>query len=112
MSHATIRAALEKELLLLGLQILVLDLVIVFALSTSLRMMLLKPLRRISDAMQDIAQGEADLTRRLDDSRRDEVGEVAHWFNVFLHRPRRPVSSRRRPAPTRRGRGRTCRRSR
>ncbi|MDT3672797.1 MAG: methyl-accepting chemotaxis protein [Aromatoleum sp.] len=83
-SHATIRAALEKELLLLGLQILVLDLVIVFALSTSLRMMVLKPLRRISDAMQDIAQGEADLTRRLDDSRRDEVGEVAHWFNVFV----------------------------
>lgn len=83
-SHAAIEETLRKELMLLGLQILVLDLVIVFALSTSLRMMVLTPLRRISEAMQDIAQGEADLTRRLDESRHDEVGEVAHWFNVFV----------------------------
>ena len=83
-SHETIRATLKKELYLLVLQILVLDLVIVLALSAGLRFMVLKPLRGISNALQDIAQGDADLTRRLDDRRRDEVGEVAHWFNVFV----------------------------
>src|SRR5262249_4283898 len=30
------------------------------------------------------AEGEGDLTRRLDIRSRDEVGETAHWFNTFI----------------------------
>ncbi len=35
------------------------------------------------NALNDIAQGEGDLTRRLDDSSRDEIGRVAKAFNQF-----------------------------
>ena len=34
--------------------------------------------------LEDIAQGEGDLTKRLDDSAKDEFGEASRWFNLFL----------------------------
>jgi methyl-accepting chemotaxis protein len=44
------------------------------------------PIKRTAAAMGDIAQGEGDLTRRLDDTGRDELGELAHQFNAFVSR--------------------------
>ncbi|MCK9263909.1 MAG: methyl-accepting chemotaxis protein, partial [Deltaproteobacteria bacterium] len=37
----------------------------------------------ISGKMMDIAQGEADLAARLPVLSKDEVGDIAHWFNAF-----------------------------
>ena len=34
--------------------------------------------------LKDIAEGEGDLSRRLPEDTRDELGEVAHWFNRFI----------------------------
>ncbi|WP_218934345.1 methyl-accepting chemotaxis protein [Rosistilla ulvae] len=44
---------------------------------------LVAPINRSVAMLRDIAEGEGDLTKRLDASRRDELGELAHWFNVF-----------------------------
>jgi methyl-accepting chemotaxis protein len=48
-------------------------------------------IRRVSVSMstlnrmlEDIAQGEGDLTKRLDESAKDEFGEASRWFNLFL----------------------------
>lgn len=41
------------------------------------------PLNQALAAMADIAGGEGDLTRRLDDSGNDEVSQLAHGFNLF-----------------------------
>ncbi len=46
---------------------------------------ILGPIRSLGSRIQDIAEGEADLTRRVDESS-DELGELAHWFNVFIER--------------------------
>ncbi len=43
-----------------------------------------RPLGKMRDMLQDIAQGEGDLTKRLDDSGKDEVGEANRWFNTFI----------------------------
>ncbi|HAC33607.1 MAG TPA: hypothetical protein DCF45_03710 [Gammaproteobacteria bacterium] len=43
-----------------------------------------RPLVRIVEAMDDIAEGEGDLTRRLDDSGSDEVSALARGFNTFI----------------------------
>ncbi len=40
--------------------------------------------RDISAGMMDIAQGEADLSKRLPVLSTDEVGEIASWFNTFV----------------------------
>src|SRR5882762_3798616 len=42
------------------------------------------PLRELAVRLEDIAQGEGDLTRRLDLDSKDEIGEVAKWFNIFM----------------------------
>lgn len=45
-----------------------------------------KPIRRIADAMRDIAEGRGDLTRRLTVESNDEVGNLATQFNAFVSR--------------------------
>jgi methyl-accepting chemotaxis protein len=45
-----------------------------------------KPIRKVSAMVEDIAQGEADLTTRLNVNTKDEVGELSRWFNTFMDR--------------------------
>lgn len=42
-----------------------------------------KPLNSVVEAMRDIASGEADLTRKLDDDAHDELSLLAYHFNTF-----------------------------
>lgn len=44
---------------------------------------LLRRLALVRDALQDIASGEGDLTRRLDASGGDEIAQIARGFNQF-----------------------------
>ena len=46
----------------------------------------LGPIKRTSAAMQDIAQGRGDLTRRLAVESGDEIGELSVQFNAFVAR--------------------------
>ncbi len=48
--------------------------------------MMTQALRAMVAMLEDIAQGEGDLTKRLSTKSRDEIGELAHWFNEFLER--------------------------
>ena len=45
-----------------------------------------RPVGKTVALLKDIAEGEGDLTRRLDDSRGDELGEMARWFNTFVEK--------------------------
>jgi methyl-accepting chemotaxis protein len=67
---------------------LVVSIVVLFLLTTAavavMSRHITRPILRASDMLKDIAQGEGDLTRRLDVKSRDEVGEMAKWFNVFI----------------------------
>lgn len=47
---------------------------------------LLRPVRDMSLAMQDIAQGDGDLTMRLSVTSKDEFGRLAKSFNQFVDR--------------------------
>ncbi|MCE9678763.1 methyl-accepting chemotaxis protein [Shewanella sp. AS1] len=42
------------------------------------------PLSQAIEAMKDIAQGEGDLTKRLSTEGKDEIGELAKAFNLFV----------------------------
>jgi methyl-accepting chemotaxis protein len=46
----------------------------------------LKPLGTLETSLKDIAQGEGDLTVRLNDSRKDELGSVSRYFNLFVQK--------------------------
>jgi methyl-accepting chemotaxis protein len=50
------------------------------------------PMTAMYDMIKDIAQGEGDLTRRLDDSGRDEFASIAGKFNLFTEKLRDIIS--------------------
>ncbi|CAI8857177.1 Methyl-accepting chemotaxis protein PctA [Pseudomonas marginalis] len=52
---------------------------------------LMRPLRLMGTTMRDIAQGEGDLTRRLGAHSKDEFGELAADFNLFVERIQRSI---------------------
>ena len=83
-STAEIRDALGQELWRALAQVLILDVVIVIALSSILNSMVLNPLAHVGHALREIAQGDADLTRRLPRASTDEFNDVAEGFNTFV----------------------------
>ena len=44
------------------------------------------PLRRMIAMLKDIAEGEGDLTKRIEDRSGTETQELAEWFNQFVSR--------------------------
>jgi methyl-accepting chemotaxis protein len=46
--------------------------------------MITRPVNAMVDGLKDIAQGEGDLTKRLEEGAKDELGNLAAWFNTFM----------------------------
>ncbi len=49
-------------------------------------MSIVKPINQAVINLKDIAQGEGDLTMRLEATSKDEIGEMALWFNTFIEK--------------------------
>ncbi len=47
---------------------------------------ILKPLAGVTFGLRDAAEGEGDLTKRIKQDTKDELAELANWFNVFMER--------------------------
>jgi methyl-accepting chemotaxis protein len=47
---------------------------------------IVKPIKETVDALNDISTGEGDLTRRLDDSGKDEISILSTAFNLFINK--------------------------
>lgn len=63
---------------ILFIGIVALCLIIVFGITKSLNSMI--------SSFKDIAEGEGDLTKRIEINSKDELGELAGWFNIFLEK--------------------------
>ena len=57
---------------------------IAFVIAMRLRRWISTPLIHLTGRMREIAEGEGDLTRRMEIEQDDEVGQLAYWFNTFL----------------------------
>lgn len=49
------------------------------------------PLLKAAEMLKDIAEGEGDLTKRLAITSKDEIGELAKWFNQFIEKLQKMV---------------------
>jgi len=76
--QAKFRAAVISSVILSAVVVLAMFLLL-FIIGRSIS----QPLDKIVNAMRDVASGEADLTRRLDDNAKDELSQIAHYFNRF-----------------------------
>jgi len=47
---------------------------------------IVRPINRVGGQLEAVAQGGGDLTQRLDVAVRDEVGNLACWFNAFMQK--------------------------
>ncbi|MET0858259.1 MAG: HAMP domain-containing sensor histidine kinase [Telluria sp.] len=84
-SRAQIDAALASELARKVLEVLLLDIILVVALSLSLRVVF-RPLRRLSDGLFELATRGTGEVEELPENRRDELGEVIRGFNQIQRR--------------------------
>jgi methyl-accepting chemotaxis protein len=72
--------SLRNSILFLVVIVLVLALTMHFL----VRRFVAKPLNNINTRLNDIAQGEGDLTARIDIQSKDEIGQLAAAFNTFV----------------------------
>jgi two-component system NtrC family sensor kinase len=84
-SRAQIDAALASELIRKLVEVLLLDVILVLALSLSLRVVF-RPLRRLRDGLFDLATRGTDEVEELPENRRDELGDVIRGFNQIQRR--------------------------
>ncbi|MBV8647435.1 methyl-accepting chemotaxis protein [Paludibacterium sp.] len=72
------------KLLLTIVGIAVVALIVLVPIASAVLAGMLGGLKRLSQAMREISQGEGDLTRRIDVSGHDEIAETARAFNTFI----------------------------
>lgn len=83
---AEVRADMEQRVAETMLAILAVGvglLVVVLVIAAWSTRVIVKPLLTTADAMVDIAEGDGDLTRRLESRGNDEIGSVTAGFNNF-----------------------------
>ncbi|MGZ3185034.1 MAG: sensor histidine kinase [Telluria sp.] len=84
-SRAQIDAALASELMRKVVEVLLLDVILVIALSTSLRVVF-EPLKQLRNGLFELAtRGSAEVDE-LPENRKDELGEVIRGFNQITRR--------------------------
>lgn len=79
-------SALKSMIILLSL-----GLIVGFGISILTGFRVSHPIKSIVNMLKDVAEGEGDLTKRLEVDRSDELGEQAKWFNVFVEKIRTMV---------------------
>jgi methyl-accepting chemotaxis protein len=62
-------------------------------LATWLMRTIMKPVDALRLMLMDISQGEGDLTKRLDDTTKDELAEISTYFNLFIEKLRGIISN-------------------
>lgn len=79
-----ISSAIGSEI---GKMVGIIALVLCFAIGISYLVVakgVVKPMRKMIGMLQDIAEGEGDLTKRIVEKTGDETEEMANWFNLFI----------------------------
>lgn len=60
--------------------------IIAVFIGVTMSMLITAPINNVVAMLKDIAQGEGDLTKRMEVKTKDETGQMANWFNVFIQK--------------------------
>ncbi|MDY7033246.1 MAG: methyl-accepting chemotaxis protein [Thermodesulfobacteriota bacterium] len=55
--------------------------------------LVVKPVTKVVTMLKDIAEGEGDLTRTIEVKSKDEIGDLARWFNTFINNLREIIGN-------------------
>jgi len=81
-----VRSELLNLMLIMLAEILVAVVALGVAMVLGVRLQVINPLKRLGGEIEAIAEGEADLRRRIESKRRDELGTLASSFDRFMER--------------------------
>ena len=73
-----------KKLRSVVLTVSVIAIIIGLFLAFVIAMSIVRPINDANHMLKDIAQGEGDLSQRMTVQTKDEISELAGWFNVFI----------------------------
>jgi len=58
--------------------------ILIIAIILCITFFVTRPINNTVEMIKDIAQGEGDLSKRIEIKSNDEIGSLAHWFNLFI----------------------------
>ncbi len=64
----------------------VIEIAIIVALALFFASSITRPIKRVVNGLDELAQGEGDLTMRLPAKGKDEIADLAHKFNAFMEK--------------------------
>ena len=68
-------------------------LIILAALISLISNSILTPVNLATEMMKNISHGEGDLTQRLDESGKDEISQLANYFNAYTEKMRHSIEN-------------------
>ncbi len=72
------------KILVILLAVYLVCLAVVIPVALILSNAMVKSINNVTTNLKDIAQGDGDLTKRIEIKSKDEVGELSNWFNTFV----------------------------
>ncbi len=84
--EAEVKRARALSSVIVLIIIMVIVLIALFVISSILVNRIVLPLLNTTAILKDIAEGEGDLTKRIEIESNDEVGELGNWFNIFMEK--------------------------
>jgi methyl-accepting chemotaxis protein len=84
-TNQSIKAAFDSAIKRSALQIIILDIVILVLMGFLIHKLVLFPLDSITARVNDIAQGQGDLTKRINFTSNDELGKLSKGINLFIN---------------------------
>ena len=76
--------ATVNEMIILSIIIVAVVLALAVLATIFLSRSISKPIVRVADTLKDISEGEGDLTRSITIRSKDEIGDLAHYFNQTI----------------------------
>jgi len=84
LSTASVDEALARELWSTVVREAIGLFILLIALTALVRREISRPIQQVAQGLHEIANGQGDLTKRVDDSAQNEIGDVARAFNQFV----------------------------
>jgi methyl-accepting chemotaxis protein len=75
-----------QDALVVSLGLSVGAILIIILISASSVILITRNLNMMLESLKDIASGEGDLTKRIEQTSQDEIGDLVYWFNLFMEK--------------------------
>ncbi|GAA6133404.1 hypothetical protein NBRC116188_01930 [Oceaniserpentilla sp. 4NH20-0058] len=75
-----------QDALVMSLTVSIGAILAIILISASSVMLITRNINLVVESLRDIASGEGDLTKRIEQTSQDEIGDLVYWFNLFMQK--------------------------